>query len=63
MINLIDIETIKFSRPNSNTEELGCRVTNGEGKSIIIDMDFNIVLNASYKAYKNDSVRLLIQDF
>ena len=63
MLKYIETEGVKFSRPDSDKEEIGCRVTNGEGKSIIIDSDFNIVLNASYLGYFGTPQRIILEEF
>ena len=50
---IIDVERIKFKRPNSEKEELGLMI--GEfGRHIIIDNDMNIVINCSLEGYCND---------
>lgn len=48
-------ETIEFKRPNCNGIEGGLRVSDGNGRSIIIDSDMNIVINCSYHKYNSDS--------
>lgn len=53
---IIDVERIKFKRPNSNKEELGLMI--GEfGRHIIIDNDMNIVINCSLQKYINDRIQ------
>lgn len=57
MINsvLMNVETVIFSRPNSNKKEEGLRITQGDtDRSIIIDSDMNIVINAVYHEYHDD---------
>lgn len=49
-MQIVNVEKIRFSRPSSDNLEVGLRITDF-GKSIIIDRDFNIVINCSYEGY------------
>ena len=52
----IYVETVIFTRPNSNKKEEGLRITlYNNFRSIIIDSDMNIVLNANYVTFNNDT--------
>lgn len=52
---IVDVQRVKFKRPNSNKEEIGLMV--GEyGRHIIIDNDLNIVINCSLEKYINDRI-------
>ena len=52
---IINVERVKFKRPNSDKEELGLMI--GEfGRHIIIDNDMNIVINCSLEKYINDKI-------
>lgn len=50
---MINIELVEFYRPNSPIVEVGIRINNEElGRSIIIDGDFNTVLNCTYDTFR-----------
>ena len=48
------IETIDFKTPNSDKLESGLRISDDKGRSIVLDTDFNIVINCSYEHYYNN---------
>ena len=52
---IVDVQRVKFKRPNSDKEEIGLMV--GEfGRHIVIDNDLNIVINCSLEKYVNDRI-------
>ena len=53
---IIEVERVRFKRPNSDKEELGLMI--GEfGRHIIIDNDMNIVINCYLEKYINDRIQ------
>ena len=55
MKDVLTVETVKFKRPSSDKEEIGLNISNDFGRSIIIDIDLNPVVNASYEGYLGDA--------
>ena len=52
---MIRIERIDFHRPSSNKMEEGIRITDDElERSIIVDRDFNPIVNAVYGIYRKE---------
>lgn len=52
---MIRIERIDFHRPSSDKMEEGIRITNDElERSIIVDKDFNPIVNAVYGIYRKE---------
>ena len=49
-MQIINVEKIKFSRPSSDNVEIGLSISDSY-KSIIIDKDFNIVINCNHEGY------------
>ena len=68
MNDAVNVETIKFKRPSSEKVEVGIRVSDNSGRTIIIDKDLNpivhgdlnIIFNASYEGYLGDAVNYII---
>lgn len=51
---ILDVERVKFKRPNSDKIEVGLLI--GEfGRHIIVDDCLNVVINCSLESYANDS--------
>ena len=58
---IVDVERIKFNRPNSDKAELGLLL--GEfGRHIIIDNEMNIVINCSLEKYINDRIQFNLNE-
>lgn len=52
---MIRIERIDFHRPSSDKMEEGIRITDDElERSIIVDKDFNPIVNAVYGIYRKE---------
>ena len=52
---MIRIERIAFHRPSLDRMEEGIRITNDDtGRSIIVDKDFNPIVNAIYGIYRKE---------
>lgn len=53
---ILDVQRVKFKRPNSNKEEIGLMI--GEfGRHLIVDNDLNIVINCSFEKYIDNRVQ------